>query len=391
MGRNVPFCSSGGYSWRESELATATEEVTRIGQSDSPLAGGAPAQHAVARDPDGAVWAVWPDGAPGTLQCSRATDGRTGFEPAGQSEALAPVWSASIEFDERGAADLVCVGEAQYVFYRKGDRPQPDALHWSIRVRLHDVPALASPNAVAFLEGDETLVHAVWSRGEEWCSAYHVPLRVDPERDIWMLTREQVAGPFATIGHPTPCIDIDSQHGLWLAIRGDEGVSVMRARDRGGRWLWDEARPLETGPALEGSISATVAGDQLFVVHGGEPGVLHCRAVSAGAEGGADGRAWVSSVLAEDHSTDSGAEGPVVRASAGTDSEGGVHVFFQTEQGGPLRHRSLDPARGYWGEPRELLGGPVQSFSCERRGGAEVRALAAVGDAPPYDVVTGAS
>ena len=369
-------------------MATATKEATTIGQSDSQVAGGAPAQHAIARDPDGAVWAIWPDGAPGTLQCARSADGGGSFEPVGQSEALAPIWSASIDFDEQGAADLVCVGEAQYVFYRKGDRPQPDSLHWSIRVRLHDVPALASPNAVAFLERDETRVHAVWSRGEEWCSAYHVPLKVDPERDIWMLTREQVAGPFGAVGQATPCIDLDSEHGLWLAMwGGGDEVRVMHARDRGDRWLWDEGRPLETGPALEGSIAAAMAGDELVVVHGGAPGALHCRAVRADGGGATDGAAPVSSALAADHSTESGEEGPVVRSSAGTDAGDRVHVFFQTHRGGALRHRALDPAKGEWSEPHELLGGPVQSFSCERRGGAEVCVLAAVGDASPYDVV----
>jgi hypothetical protein len=370
-------------------LAIATTEATTIGQSDSVLAGGAPAQHAIARDPDGVVWAVWPGGEPGALQCARSGDGGASFVPAGQSEALSPVWSASIAFDEEGAADLVCVGEAQYVFYRKGDRPQRDALHWSIRVRLHDVPALASPNAVAFLEGEETRVHAVWSRGEEWCAAYHVPLKVDPERDIWMLTREQIAGPFGAIGQPTPCIDLDSGHGLWLAVwAGPDGVRVMHARDRGGRWLWDEGRPLESGPALEGSVAAVMAGQEFVVVHGGTPGVLHCRAASAAEGAPADrGGASVSSVLGADRSTDSGGDAPVTRSSAGADAAGRVHVFFQTERDGALRHRALDAEAGEWGEPREVLAGPVQSFSCERRGGADVCVLAAVGDTPPYDVV----
>lgn len=374
---------------QESQLATATSEATTIGQSDSQVAGGAPAQHAIARDPDGAVWAVWPDGAPGTLQCARSADGGVSFQPAGQSEAPAPVWSASIDFDDEGAADMVYVGEAQYVFYRKGDRPQPDSLRWSIRVRLHDVPALASPNAVAFLEGDETRVHAVWSRGEEWSAAYHVPLKVDPERDIWMLTREQVAGPFDGVGQPTPCIELDSGHGLWLAMwAGGDGVRVMHARDRGGRWLWDGGRGLDTGPALEGSVAAAIAGDALVVVHGGADGALHCRAVRAAADGHpGGGAAGASSALDADRSTESGGEGPVVRSSAGTDAAGRVHVFFQTEHGDALHHRALDTSGREWTEPTELLDAPVQSFSCERRGGDEVFVLAAVGATPPYDVV----
>ncbi len=368
---------------------TATTEVTTIGQSESQVAGGMPTQHAIARDPDGVIWAIWPDAAPGALQCARSADAGASFEPASQSEALAPVSSASITFDEQGAADLAYVGEAQYVFYRKGDRPQPDTLQWSIRVRLHDVPALASPNALAFLEGEETRVHVVWSRGEEWCCAYHVPLKVDPERDVWMLTREQIAGPFGTVGQPTPCIDLDAANGLWCAVwAGDEGVRVMHAPDREGRWLWDDGRALESGPALEGSLAATMAGDELVVVHGGDSGVLHCRAVTAAEVSSAKrGEALVRSVLAADRSTESGGDGPIVRSSAGTDAAGRVHVFFQTEEGGALCHRTLDPGVGEWSELQELLAGPVQSFSCERRGGAEMCVLAAVGGAPPYDVV----
>lgn len=370
-------------------MATATTGATTIGRSDSQFAGGMPAQHAIARDSEGVIWAAWPDAEPGTLQCARSADGGASFEPAGQSEALAPIWSASIAFDEQGAADLVYVGEAQYVFYRKGDRPQPDALHWSIRVRLHDVPALASPNAIAFLEGDETRVHAVWSRGEEWNCAYHVPLKVDPERDVWMLTREQVAGPFEGVGHPTPAIDLDSAHGLWVAVRaGQEGVRVMHAPDRGGRWLWDAGRLLDSGPALEGSLAAAMADDDFVVVHGGEPGRLHCRIVTAAADPSGNGAAApVRSALGADRSTESGGEGHVVRSSVGVDAAGRVHVCFQTEHGGALRHRSLDPGSGEWSDPRELLAGPLQSFSCEPRGDAAMCVLAALGDEPPYDVV----
>lgn len=364
-------------------MATVEVGATTVGTSESPHAGGMPAQRAVARAPDGAVWAVFPDAAPGTLRCVRATDDGRTFEAVEQSEALNPVWNASIQLDDAGNLDLVYKaeslyrpgtdpGDEGYIFYRKGDQPSPGRVHWSIRVRLYDVPALDAPNAVALLEDGETKVHAVWSRGREWNAAYHTPLKIDPDREIWMETRERIAGPFGVTGHPTPCIDLDARNGLWVAVwAGEErGVRVNHSPDYDGRWLFDEGRDAGPGPALEGSLSGVVAGDDFVIAYGGEPGRLHCR-TAAGA----------------DHSLDTGAGSPVVRSALGVDGGGRVHAYFQAEPRGELRHAALDPGSGSWSEIATVHDAPVQSFSCERRGGAGVCALLAAGSEPPHDVV----
>ncbi len=364
-------------------MATVEVDATTVGNSESPDAGGMPAQHAVARGPDGAIWAVFPDGAPGSLRCVRSTDEGRSFEPVEQSETPHPVWNASIQIDEAGNLDLVYKAESLhrpgvdpdregYVFYRKGDQPSPGWVHWSVRVRLYDVPALESPNAVALLEEDETRVHAVWSRGLEWNAAYHTPLHIDPEREIWMETRERIAGPFGVSGHPTPCIDLDAENGLWVAVWAgtEQGVRVHHSPDYEGRWLFDEGRPVGTAPALEYSLSAAVAGDEFVVAYGGEPGRLHAHTA-----GGAD------------HSLDTGAHGPVVRTAAGADESGLLHVFFQTELRGSLKHAALDLGTGSWGEVATIHEAPVHSFSCKRRGGAGVCVLLATGSEPRYDLV----
>lgn len=364
-------------------MATGEVDATTVGTSESPDAAGMPAQHAAARAPDGAIWAVFPDGAPGSLRCVRSTDEGHSFERVDQSETLNPVWNASIQLDEAGNLDLVYKAESLhrpgvdpgrdgYIFYRKGDQPSPGRLHWSIRVRLYDVPALESPNAVALLEEGETMVHAIWSRGLEWNAAYHTPLRIDPDREIWMETRERIAGPFGVSGHPTPCIDLDANNGLWVAVWAGEaqGVRVYHSPDYDGRWLFDEGRGVGPAPALESSLSAAVTGSDFVVAYGGEPGRLHCHTAAG-----------------EDRSLDTGTDSPVVRTSMGVDERGRAHVYFQTEPQGDLKHAALDLGSGSWEEIAAVHDGPVQSFSSERRGAAGVCVLLATGSEPPYDIV----
>lgn len=338
---------------------------TRLGASETPDAGGTPAQRAVARAPDGTFWVVFPDAAGGRLQCLRSTDGGVTWELARQSEELWPVHDASLAFDEAGYAHLVYAGEGpQYLYYRKGD-PTEGGWHWSIRVRIFDVPLLASVNAVAHAEQDEWKIHVVWSRGWEFSSAYYNSFKIDPEREIWLGTRERIAGQFDTPGHPAPSLDMDrSTKRLWAAMwAGGEGVALADASYYAGRWLWSPPKPLAgSAPSLEGSVSAVWAGDALAVVYGSGDELVARTTVGLEAR----------------------AAGPAARASAGVDGRGSVHALYRGAEPGPLYRRVLDG--GEWSEAELVHPGPVTTFSCEQHGAERVGVILAAGDGAPYSV-----
>lgn len=338
---------------------------TRLGQSESPHAAGMPAQRAVTRAPDGTLWTVFPDAAGGSLHCLGSTDGGVGWEPAQQNEVMSPVYDASLTIDEAGYADLVYAGEGpRYLYYRKGE-PVEGGWRWSIRVRIFDVPLLASVNAVAHTEQDEWRIHVVWSRGGEFSSAYSNSLKIDPEREIWLGTRQRIAGPFDTPGHPAPSLDMDRRtKNLWAAMSGGSlGVVVTDALYHSGRWKWNAARPLtEPRPVDEGSVSAVWSGEELAVTYGSAGDLIG--ATTAGVE--------------------ARAPGPASRTSAGVDAGGGLHVLYKGLEPGPLYHRVLDG--GEWSEAAEVHPGPVTSFSCEQHGAEGVGAIVAAGDDAPYSV-----
>lgn len=338
---------------------------TEVGTSETPHAAGAPAQRAITRAPDGGLWAVFPDAAGGNLQCLGSADGGASWDPAEQSEVLWPVYDASLTIDEAGYADLVYAGEGpRYLYYRKG-APIEGGWHWSIRVRIFDVPLLASVNAVAHAEQEEWKIHVVWSRGDEFSSAYYNSFKIDPEREIWLGTRERIAGPCDLPGHPAPSLDMDREtKNLWAAMwGGSRGVVVTEASYYSGRWKWSAARPLaESRPADEGSVSAVWTGEALAVTYGSE-GELVCT-TTAGVE--------------------ARAAGPAARTSAGVDAGGRLRVLYKSAEPGPLYHRALDGAG--WSEAEEVHPGPVASFSCEQHGAEGVGAIVAAGDGAPYSV-----
>src|SRR6266508_6258808 len=286
--------------------ASFADKAVRLGASKSPLAAGQPAQRSVARSPDGTLWAIFPDAPGGTLQCFCSKDGAS-WESAWQSETLSPVFNASLAIDEAGYAHLVYAGEGpEYLYYRKGE-PAHGGWKWSIRVRIFDVPSLASVNAVAHAERDEWKIHVVWSRGGEFASAYYNSFRIDPEREIWLGTRERIAGPFDRAGHPAPALDMDrSTKRLWAAMWGGRlGVVGADATYYNGRWKWNEPAPLAAGlPADEASVSAVWAGDDLLVTYG-----------SAG-----------ELVGQSPNGQPVFASGPAARTSAGVDEIGRAHV-----------------------------------------------------------------
>ena len=344
-------------------MATIASAI-RLGTSEAPDAAGAPAQRAVTRGPDGKLWAVFPDAVGGALCCLSSGDGTT-WESAFQSERIAPVYEASMTIDEEGCADLVYAGEGpRFLYYRKGD-PVDGGWRWSIRVRIFDVPLLASANAVAHAERDETRIHVVWSRGWEFSSAYYNSFKIDPEREIWLGTRERIAGPFDLPGHPAPSLDLDREtKRLWAAMwGGSQGAVVTDARYFNGRWKWAaQPRPLAQGrPAHEGSVSAVWAGDALAVTYGSEDEVV-CTTT-----GGLDARA----------------PGPAARTSAGVDASGTLHVLYRGSEPGPLYHRSL--SGDAWSEAEQVHPGPVTSFSAEQHGTDAVGVLLAAGT-DPYSI-----
>jgi hypothetical protein len=338
---------------------------TRLGTSETPDAAGLPAQRAVTRSPDGVLWAVYPDGPGGALQCLRSTDGGGGWKLATQSETLSPVYDASLTIDEEGYADLVYAGEGpRYLYYRKG-APIEGGWDWSIRVRIFDVPALASVNAVAHAEQDEWKIHVVWSRGGEFSSAYYNSLKIDPEREIWLGTRERVGGPFDLPGHPAPSLDMDrTTKRLWAAMWGGaNGVVVTDAAYYAGRWKWSGPRPFaDSRPVEAGSVSAVWTG-QTFAVTYGSDGELVCTTTD-----GVEMRA----------------PGPAARTSAGVDADGRLHVLYAGGVPGPLYHRTLEGAG--WSEADEVHPGPVTSFSSEQHGAGALGAIVATGDGAPYAV-----
>ena len=344
---------------------TTLTSGTQVGTSETPHAAGAPAQRAVTRAPDGGLWAVFPDAHGGHLQCIGSVDGGATWAPAVQSEVLWPVHDASLTIDEEGYADLVYAGEGpQYLYYRKG-APVEGGWHWSIRVRIFDVPLLASVNAVAHAEQAEWKIHVVWSRGGEFSSAYYNSFKIDPEREIWLGTRERIAGQFDLPGQPAPAIDMSREtKQLWAAMwGGSQGVVTTEATYYGGRWKWSAPRPLgEPQPAHEGSVSAVWAGEALAVTYGSEDELV-CR-TTAGAE--------------------ARAAGPAARTSAGVDGDGRLHVLYRGAEQGPLYRRALD--RDGWSEAEKVHPGPVQSFSCEQHGGEAVGAIVAAGGGPQYSV-----
>ena len=345
-------------------MATVATGI-RLGTSESPDAAGTPAQRAVARAPDGTAWAVFPDAPGGALRCFRSPPG-SGWDAAYESETLAPVYDASIAIDEEGYADLVYAGEGpRYLYYRKGE-PVEGGWKWSIRVRVFDVPLLASANAVAHAERDEWRIHVVWSRGWEFSSAYYNSFTIDPEREIWLGTRDRIAGPFDQPGDPAPSLDMDRESKrLWAAMwGGSEGAVVTDAVYYNGRWKWAAApRPLSPGrPAHEGSVSAVWLGDSLAVTYGSEDELV------CGTTAGVEARA------AADCS----------RTSAGVDEAGTLHVFYRGSRPGRLYHRSL--ASGGLSEAEEVHPGPVTSFSAEQHGAEGVAVLVAAGAEPPYEV-----
>lgn len=363
----------------------------RIGTSENAAAAGMPCQRAIARGPDGVLYAVFPDAVDGMLQLMRSADGGESWEQAWQSERLLPVTNASLTVDERGMADLVLKAEAGYLYYRKG-RPHQGGFSWSVRVRIYDVPELDHVNAVAHAEDDLTKVHVVFSKGGEWDVGYYVDFRIDPtldaseglghsDREIWMGTRERIVGPFADgSGHPAPCLDLDrADKTLYAAVSGgSQGVFTTQARYFSGRWKW-LLEPLVLdgrANAVAGSHSAVRLHDRFLVSYGAEPGVLHVR-TTAGVDG--------------DHSVEVGG-GRVVRTSAGVDDAGRVHVLYQCEGDAALYARVLDVSDGSWSDADRVHDGPVTSFSCEQHGGGDdVVALVCAGAAAPYtvDVITG--
>lgn len=338
----------------------------RLGTSETPDAAGAPAQRAVARGPDGTLLAAFPKAAGGTLQCLSSPPEGTTWEPSYQSEAIAPVYDASIALDEEGYADLVYAGEGpRFLYYRKGE-PVDGGWRWSIRVRIFDVPLLASVNSVAHAEKDEWKIHVVWSRGWEFSSAYYNSFKIDPEREIWLGTRERIAGPFDLPGDPAPSLDMDREtKQLWAAMwGGSQGAVVTEASYMNGRWKWAAApTPLAPGrPAHEGSLSAVWLGDALAVTYGSDDELV-CQ-TTAGVDARVAGRA--------------------ARTSAGVDAGGTLQVLYKGHEPGPLYHRSL--SGGEWGEAEEVHPGPVTSFSAEQHGGEAVGVLLTAGAEPPYSV-----
>jgi len=348
-------------------MATQQIQATAVGlgPSESPLAAGQPAQRSVARGPDGTIYAVFPDAPGGSLQCVRSQDGRS-WQGAWQSETIGPAYNASLTIDEAGHAHLVYAGEGpEYLYYRRGE-PAHHGWQWSIRVRIFDVPALASVNAVAHSERDEWKIHVVWSRGGEFASAYANSFKIDPEREIWLGTRERIGGPFDLAGHPAPALDLDpSTKRLWAAMWGGTlGAVAAEATYFDGRWKWSRPRPLgDPLPALEGSLSAVWAGDRLVVTYGSDD-------------------ALVAQVPGADPLV---AAGPAARTSVGVDAAGRVHVLYRGREPGPLFHRRLE-ADG-WGPPTEVHPGSVASFSIEQHGGERPGALLAVAENSAYDVV----
>jgi hypothetical protein len=339
--------------------------ATQLGTSETPEAAGLPAQRAVTRGRDGTLWAVFPESAGGRLRVLRSGSEGGAWEPARDSEVLSPVYNASLAIDEEGDADLVYAGEGpRYLYYRKGE-PLEHGWRWSIRVRIFDVPLLASVNAVAHAEHDEWKIHVVWSRGGEFSSAYYNSFTIDPEREIWLGTRERIAGPFDLAGHPAPSLDMNREtKQLWAAMwGGSAGAVVSEATYYGGRWKWSAPEPLaQTGPAEEGSVSAVWTGDA-FAVSYGSDGELVCRTTA-----GANARA----------------PEPAARTSLGVDRRGTVHVFSRGTAPGPLYHRTLEG--GAWSEAEEVHPGPVTSFSCEQHGDEQVGVVVAFGSNPPYSV-----
>ena len=362
----------------------------RIGSSEHADAAGVACQRAIARGPDGTLYAVFPDAVDGMLQLMRSADGGLSWEQAWQSERLSPVTNASLTVDERGMADLVLKAEAGYLYYRKG-RPHEGGFSWSVRVRIYDVPELDHVNAVAHAEDDLTRVHVVFSKGGEWNAGYYVDFRIDPtldaseglghsDREIWMGTRERIVGPFADgQGHTTPCVDVDRHTKTLQAavFGGSQGIFSTEAPYFTGRWKWLAEPVLLDGRsnAVERSLSAVRLRDRFAVTYGAEPGTLHLR-TTAGVDA--------------DHSVEVGG-GRVIRTSAGVDGAGRVHVLYQTEGDTALWARVLDPADGSWSDPDRVHPGPVRSFSCEQHGPEDdLVGLVCVGEAAPYsiDVVT---
>ena len=357
---------------------TRVTSAMRVGASETADAAGLPAQRAVTRGPDGSLWAVFPDAAGGSLHCLHSNDDGERWEAASQSETLAPVYNASLTIDEAGYADLVYAGEGpEYLYYRKGDpvgdapgsgdgRARAGGWRWSIRVRIFDVPLLTSANAVAHAEQDEWKVHVVWSRGGEFSSAYYNSFKIDPEREIWLGTRERIAGPFDHPGHPAPSLDIDREtKRLWAAMwGGSQGVAVTEATYYGGRWKWSAAKPLANGPqpVHEGSVSAVFAAGALTVTYASDDELV------CGTTAGREVRA----------------AGPARRTSVGADASGRIHVLYTSLETGPLYHRVLAGAE--LGEAEEVHPGPVTSFSCEQHGAEGVGVLVAAGEGPPYSI-----
>lgn len=344
-------------------MTTLTRSM-QLGTSETPIAAGQPAQRAITRA-DGTLWAVFPDAAGGSLQCLHSTDGGATWQPAQQSEVVHPVYNASMTIDEEGHADLVYAGEGpEYLFYRKG-APIEGGWQWSIRVRIFDVPLLASVNAVALAEKDEWKIHVVWSRGGEFASVYYNSFKIDPEREIWLGTRERLAGPFDTPGHPAASLDMNVEtkqlHAAMWA--GSQGVALADAIYLNGRWKWNVARSIPgSAPAHEGSVSAVWFGDSLAVAFGsGDDLVLHTT-------GGLEARA----------------AGPAGRVAAGVDAGATLHVLYQGLEPGPLYHRVLEGSK--WGEAEEVHAGPVTSFSCEAHGDESVGAIFCTGADPPYSI-----
>lgn len=340
-------------------MSTLTSAV-QLGTTDTPHAAGRPAQRAVTRAPDGTLWAVFPDAAGGHLQCLGSSDGGATWFPAAQNETLWPVHDASLTIDEEGYADLVYGGEGpRYLYYRKGT-PKEGGWDWSIRVRIFDVPELASVNAVAHAEAEEWKIHVVWSRGGEFASAYYNSFKIDPLREIWLGTRERIAGQFDQPGHPAPSIDMNRESKqLWAAMWGGSlGVIATEATYHSGRWFWSRPRPLDgSAGAHEGSVSAAWAGDALAVSYGAGD-ELCCG--------------------------DARAAGPAALTSCGVDAGGTVHVFYRSAEPGPLYHRRV--AAAGLSEAEQVHPGPVQSFSCEQHGGDGIGVVLAAGEAAPYSV-----
>lgn len=342
---------------------TVLAQSLRLGATVSRQAAGVAAQRTIARALDGTRWAVFPDSEGGSLQCLHSTDGGATWNPAKQSEIVAPVHNASLTIDEAGYADLVYQGEGEYLYYRKG-APIEGGWEWSVRVRIFDVPLLVSVNAVAHAEKDERRIHVVWSRGGEFCRAYYNTLKIDPEREIWLGTRETFAGPFPGIGHPAPSLDMNREtKDLWAAMWGGGlGLVVSQGRSIAGRWYWRRPEPLGWRSVEEGSVSGVWLGDA-FAVTAGSDGKLVAR-TTAGVE--------------------AVAEGPAARTSAGVGAAATLHVLYGDRAAGPLFHRTL--AGGSWSDAEEVHPGPVHSFSAEQHGGQSVGVLLVAGDAPPYSV-----